>query len=199
MYQLSIGSSRRRAAWFAIALAALAVWFAVMPAPRVEAASAQDWSITNTSAPGAEVRTDRTYRLFNRTHGRALVYGGQDHGINLDWASPNTTPNVRFVRRAGTGPVQYAELVAIHVAGGGYLRYWDREYGINLVWSDTPVYEWRLYGGVGSIKTSEPIFLYNAVEHDHVVYASRQYGIHLRWLNSVGPRLCTSVDFSACD
>lgn len=49
---------------------------------------------------------------------------------------------------------------AIHVAGGDYLRYCEREYGINLDWLSQPAYEWELR------KPGPPGHQHQQQEHD---------------------------------
>ena len=50
--------------------------------------------------------------------------------------------------------------------GGGYLRRGSQAYGIDLVWSSTPVYEWNL------ITTSVGQALFNRNRNDYVIYNS---------------------------
>jgi hypothetical protein len=52
--------------------------------------------------------------------------------------------NVRIVREDGAGPVADGDVVAIGIDDGGYLKDQSRDYGINLVWSDSPVFEWQV-------------------------------------------------------
>lgn len=86
------------------------------------------------------------------------------------WDSSEQARNVRFERSG--------DAYAIFVDGGGYLRRWSRDYGINLVWSQTPIYEWtvrsfgQISGGVG---------LFNEAQQDYVVYCLRTYGLNIGW------------------
>ena len=89
---------------------------------------------------------------------------------------------------SGTPPnplnFNYNQKFAIYMRGHGYLRYQVRDKGINLAWSDGPVYEWEVrdYAGAsGKVKTGQKFSLYNHVEKDFLVYAERDNGINLRW------------------
>jgi hypothetical protein len=124
--------------------------------------------------------------LQNRTIGEALEYHERWAGINLGFDDQRrVAPNIRFERQAGVGPIFFDEPVAIHVSGAGlagYLKYQERDYGINLGWSSTPVYEWRIRGGEGVVfRDGFEVSLYNTVADDAVVYAERCCGINLRW------------------
>lgn len=79
----------------------------------------------------------------------------------------------------------YKKKVALQMPGHGYVVYRTRDKGINLDWSDTPVYEWEIQGDgnpSGKVQTGKLFRLYNHVEKDYLVYAVRDNGIHLRWL-----------------
>ena len=67
---------------------------------------------------------------------------------------------------------------------GLYLEYKEREYGINLSWSNYPVYQWefRKANTSGNIQNNRNLGLYNNQIRDYVVYESREYGINLKWL-----------------
>jgi hypothetical protein len=42
------------------------------------------------------------------------------------------------------GKINCGDKVALRVDKGSYLKYERRRWGINLVWSDVPVYEWEI-------------------------------------------------------
>jgi hypothetical protein len=91
-------------------------------------------------------------------------------------------------KQSGSGTVTYGEPVALRVKGGGYLKYSKRTVGINLAWSNTPVYEWRIAGGTPgqTVSLDAPFALLNDVEHDALIYGSRPAGINLVWLKDYG-------------
>jgi hypothetical protein len=67
---------------------------------------------------------------------------------------------------------------------GGYVYYGTRRWGINLNWSSTPKYEWK-------VSKSGTLFpLRNEVIRDFVVYGRRLIGGNLCWLQDVTLRVC---------
>ena len=124
--------------------------------------------------------------LWNKHIERYVQYGSREYGINLVWAprGPRPVKAVRLIRSKGTlDPIAYGEPLALYVEGGKFLRYDEREYGINLVWSDTPVFEWKLDGGTPArlVNSRRAVGLVNTKIGQHVVYCEREYGINLRW------------------
>lgn len=79
--------------------------------------------------------------------------------------------------------IKFNETFALYVKDHGYIKYESRDYGINLVWSNVPVYEWKFMNGSSTsvLPANTPIALYNLTANDYVVYAERDYGINLKW------------------
>jgi hypothetical protein len=132
------------------------------------------------------------YELFNTTVFQVIKYKEREYGINLDWADPDqSNPSIRFQRESGTAdPIRFGERFAIHVRDGGYLRYGEREYGINLKWSDDPHYEWRIRREAADantvVQTTDIVGLFNTIANDYLFYDPRRYGINLKWLRDEG-------------
>ena len=80
--------------------------------------------------------------------------------------------------------LKYDETFALYVSGGGYVKYESREYGINLVWSKTPVYEWKFIKDNSSadVQLNTSVALFNLTANDYILYEEREYGINLKWL-----------------
>jgi hypothetical protein len=127
----------------------------------------KQWTILDPNGAQTEIRPDRRYLLKNSTNRHFLSYKEQNFGINLgftDDAEPSTAKKVvhwSFVNERRT-PVKYGEPVAIRCKDG-YLHYGQRPWGINLDWSDTPIYEWRLLGGRPGtvVKTRDWLCIFN--------------------------------------
>jgi hypothetical protein len=121
----------------------------------------------------------------NLTIKKCLAYGERSFGINLVWRDCAEIPaNIRFVRRDYSHTsVRFYERLALWVAGGGYIRYGKREWGINLVWSSTPVFEWVIRGGSTGTRVhfGSRVSLWNTTRRDDVKYCKRRWGINLRW------------------
>lgn len=70
----------------------------------------------------------------------------------------------------------------LYIKKGGFLVYQKGRWGINLGWSDTPKFEWKILGGnaVDIVTTGKAVGLYNIVEKDSIMYESRDWGINLK-------------------
>ena len=85
---------------------------------------------------------------------------------------------------AGQSSLKYNETFALYVKGHGYVRYEERDRGINLGWSEAPVYEWKIVLGTQrtTVPSNTPVALFNLTRNDYMIYAQREYGINLKWL-----------------
>ena len=84
-----------------------------------------------------------------------------------------------------TGTIRYGEPLALwNDTNAKWVKYGHRDGDvINLVWSDTPVYEWQIRArdpGT-TVNRTFNLALYNGVERDYVVYGERRCGINLNW------------------
>jgi hypothetical protein len=174
---------RKRILMIAV-LALLLTTTTAVPTQAYQLDNEKDWLIGE--ATGRLIANGSYTKLVNRTIRMCLGYKVRLVGINLGWRDCDSiSPNIRLVRQT-TGdqrPLVFGERLAIQVRGRGYLRYGQRTYGINLVWSNTPSYEWEIRGGaIGElVQTGMPMALYNRVEADTLIYCKRLYGINLRW------------------
>jgi hypothetical protein len=128
--------------------------------------------------------------MMNLTAQQVIKYGERTDGINLVWDRWDRNvglANVKFEQDPDTaGPIYEGRATAVHVLNGGYLRYGERARGINLVWSQSPVYEWQIMHNVppeprDTVQLLVRIGLYNTKAQDYVIYCRRPYGINLRW------------------
>lgn len=143
--------------------------------------------------PGSSgfIQTNTLYRLFNIVNSSYLDYYSRSHGINLAFNVHLTTPNIKFVKAGNpNGPIHYGDKFAIHVDRGGYLYYTHQNYGINLSYSSTPVYEWEMRDNSylnslpdnnASIPSSATFSLINTHNSGYVIYGSRTWGPNLTW------------------
>ena len=154
-----------------------------------ESYPAAQWAILPNSTAEKRVESGVTHRydLFNLVVAEAVVYGHRSgNNINLVWGDPGKSDNIFFTRMPGkTGPILFGEPVAIHFRGGKYVKYQSGRWGINLGWSDTPVFEWRIEGGTAGtpVPTMSFVSIFNMVTKDCLVYKPREYGINLQWRN----------------
>jgi hypothetical protein len=137
---------------------------------------------------------DRSYNLKNKVPRKFLQYEEQDWGINLGWtddASAETGKRVArwfFTVRAGVGrPVKYGETIALaNGTGRSFLRYSERPRGINLDWSQEPVFEWQLLGRPSGqpVKRDEYLAIYNQKVGLIFCYFDRNAGGNIGWSDS---------------
>ena len=81
------------------------------------------------------------------------------------------------------------QAVALRVWGGGWLKYGHETWGINLVLSDTPSYEWYVLAGTPGLPIDNGGFaLWNSVAGDYLVYGERTWGVNLRWYQDTLPQ-----------
>jgi hypothetical protein len=124
------------------------------------------------------VSPNRAWALAFLGDGERLVYEERTWGINLGW-SKTASGNVLFERADGASdPLRYGEPIAIRIKDQGYLCYGSRSHGIDLVWSDSPKYEWRILGGNPRdlIDSTLPVSLYNETNQDYVIKGLRELG-----------------------
>jgi hypothetical protein len=137
---------------------------------------------------------DRNYTLKNSKVRKFLQNEKQSFGINLGWtedAEPATATKVArwfFARNgAGDGPLRHGETVAI---GNGkqpsFIRNEKRSVGINLGWSDTPVFEWKLAGGPAgtTIDPNAYLAIYNENASEFLIFFDRTAGGDIGWPSS---------------
>jgi hypothetical protein len=134
------------------------------------------------------------YTLKNQQVRKFLQHEEQTWGINLGWtddAEPSTAVKVRrwFFARSGDGqgPVRYGETVAL--ANGkdpSFIRNAHRTVGVDLDWSDTPVYEWKILGGEPGteVKTDDTVALYNVHAGECLIHFDRTRGGDIGWPSS---------------
>jgi hypothetical protein len=135
------------------------------------------------------------YAMSNREEGgKFLQYEEQNYGINLGWtdrADAETQRRVTrwfFARENGVGkPFTYGERIALAYGGGrSFLKYEGRPFGINLDWSNPPVYEWEIYGGaLGTpVQLGHEVAIYNAKVAEFFVAFDRNFGADIGWADS---------------
>lgn len=154
----------------------------------------KQWNILNPDGPQVDLRPGKRYLLKNSTNRHFLAYKHQGTfgGINLgftDDAEPSTAKTVvhwGFLNHERT-PVRYDEPVAI-ACKDSFVRYGARTVGINLDWSDSPVFEWRLLGGRPGtvVKTSESLCIFNTRSEngEPLIYFKREIGGNIGWPSS---------------
>ena len=137
---------------------------------------------------------ERNYNLKNVRTKKFLQWERQALGINLGWtdnAAPATAKKVArwFLARSGTSqtPVKYGELIALgYGKDPSFVRYEDRAVGINLGWSSSPAFEWKLLGDNGgrSVSSQDWLAIYNEKAGECLLYFDRSIGGDVGWPSS---------------
>ncbi|MBK9247655.1 MAG: hypothetical protein IPM69_05965 [Ignavibacteria bacterium] len=150
------------------------------------------------------------YLLLNTSLNQGIEYGKRLVGINLEWSGGNVVKNKWWIvikRQPGaTGPIKTGEKVAIRFDGGGYLKWENRDAGVNLGWVSKDVaedkipYEWELRTSVNQmdipLNTNTSFALFNHTNKTFLVYCKRGStgGVNLGWSNS-----CEGCDYTATE
>ena len=127
---------------------------------------------------------DAPATLRNDQVGKSLRFRERENGIELVWDDADDLANVTVRRPLGpAGPVRFGDSLGIEVDGGGFLRYVERDVGINLDWSNSMKDQWEVTGGpIGEeVRAGQRAALLNTAHGDHLVYGERSKGINLRW------------------
>jgi len=166
-------------------------------------ANSNQWELGRNEVDGL-VHSGAIRNLRSTVNGKYLIYGKRRYGINLVWTAKvkgrHYKNSFKFERKnkRDRSPLKYGELVAIHVYRGGYIKYKKRKWGINLSWSKSPSYQWKITGGDNGTQIryqGNLVGIYNTKARNHIVYCKRSWGINLRWAKdckrsgrSSGPR-----------
>ncbi|MBA4158075.1 MAG: hypothetical protein H0X65_11440 [Gemmatimonadetes bacterium] len=133
------------------------------------------------------------YSLLCSANKQHLTWVKQRVGVNLGYTSNAQERKVHFLLPDGKQrDILTGEPVAFGIGGGeAYLKYAERTIGINLAWTKSPVFEWRLYDDTGRkgapIPTGARIAIVNEkVEPsaDFLVYLDRPTGGDVGWTTS---------------
>ncbi len=159
----------------------------------------QNWVINpNTNGPIRVSRPGGSGPIYplsikGLTNRKFLQYEKNKYGINIGWTDNASSSTERASRKwriqrstNATGPLRYGEKIAIGWinADKSFIRYKSRKWGINLVWSEHPVYEWMVLGGKKGTEVPpryNRVILYNMKHRLPIIYVSRNKGGHIGW------------------
>jgi len=160
----------------------------------------KQWVI-NPNNPGQQVLpkssfggpADRNYSLQGTDGPKTfLQHENQTFGINLGWtdhSDKGTEQKVRrwFFAKNGDGPIHYGDVIAL--ANGqdpSFLENKKRSVGINLEFSKTPVFEWKILGGtIGQpVITGQRVAIFNMSDGEPLIFFDRTAGGDIGWPSS---------------
>ena len=146
------------------------------------------------------VRTYATNGISYADTGQDLVYGNQTWGVDLNWYTPRYAdltdppsgpgPQWRFVRQHPSRlfhQISGNERVALYnTANGQYLADGNETFGVDLVWSSTPRFEWQVATGQSNVGTNGGSFteLYNTTEQAYLMNGHETWGVDVVWLHA---------------
>jgi hypothetical protein len=151
----------------------------VLPGSASALPSQMQWSATPSEAV-AQPNASQSYALGHSVGG-GLISGNRNFGVDLEWGGRR--PEWQF-RRAnprdhrGIPPTERMALYSTRTRR--YLAYGRQTFGINLVWSATPKYEWQIQTP-GPVVNNIVLSLYNTTAGSYLVYTRRTVGINLGW------------------
>jgi hypothetical protein len=137
---------------------------------------------------------DRNTNLKNSYERKFLQWEEQTFGINLGWtedASPATAVRVTrwfFTRPDNdSSPIRYGQPIALgYGKSPSYIYYAERTIGVNLDWSATPRFDWKLLGGkIGQeVRSGDWLALYSQTARDCLIDFDRTAGANIGWPSS---------------
>ncbi len=145
------------------------------------------WTIIGEKQEYKNIKSGEKCHLFNVQSKKVLGYHKQKKGINLSWLKPQKTNfNIIFKDKNDDGVLDTQDSVAIYVVDGAYLKYGVREYSINMVWSQIPVYEWVIVAenadATTFVQPQKKYGLYNRSKQAYMICAeSDGVGVRLQW------------------
>jgi hypothetical protein len=150
--------------------------------PQSVPSDVQQWSgLSSTNDGTGNLQTTK------RLSYTSLTWSSQTFGVDLDWSE---SPALWKIEAQGGPHVMRGQAVALRVWGGGWLRYGHETWGVDLVLSDTPSYEWYVLGGTpgSAITDGSPFALWNSAANDYLVLSGQTWGVDLNWYQKTLPQ-----------
>jgi hypothetical protein len=145
-------------------------------------ANTTQWKVRNT----ASISAATSYELVNARGGQ-LGYTNRRLGVDLGFVGSSgghfefKRLNLRDHRRLRAGE----KLALYNTKTRRYLFGAGQTFGINLNWTKSPSWEWRIELRQGS---QTQFALYNTKVNDYLVYGSRTFGPNLKWYKDTLPK-----------
>ncbi len=122
---------------------------------------------------------DGTGDLFNSPRNRSLYHSNQTFGVDLDYTDH---PALWKIEAQGGPHVMYGQAVALRVWGGGWLKYGNETWGVDLQLSSTPAYQWYVVGAPAGNPIDQGEFaLWNSANNAYLIASHQTWGVSLDW------------------
>jgi hypothetical protein len=137
---------------------------------------------------------DGTGDLFNSKRNLSVTHTNQSFGVDLGYSEH---PALWKIEAQGGQHLMYGQAVALRVWGGGWLKYGNETWGVDLVLSDKPVYQWHLVGAPAGTSIANGHFaLWNSATNRYLVASHQTWGVSLDWKSDSGQPTSTVHDAS---
>jgi hypothetical protein len=133
------------------------------------------------------------YHLFCITNGEFLTHEKKPVGVNLGFKSSGDNKTHFRLPDNQEREILSGESVALGIGGKpSFLHYKERDWGINLDWSESPRFEWRILGPEPGkpIPENTPVAIVNDKADkenagpDFLIYFKRPVGVNIGWTSS---------------
>jgi hypothetical protein len=163
--------------------------------PQTVPSSAQQWyGLSDTNDGTGDLQNDK------RSSYTSLTHANQTFGVDLDWSENGA---LWKIETQGGPRLMRGQAVALRVWGGGWLKYSNQTWGVDVGLSDTPVYQWYVVGGQpgSSITYGSDFALWNRAATAYLVSQHQTWGVSLGWstqpAESTGTAHTASVTMTA--
>lgn len=136
--------------------------------------------------------TNSGYNLFCRSNEKYLTWEKQTLGVNLGYEGTGKERKIHLRTPDGKErQVMSGEQIAFGIGGDpAFLMYAERTVGINLEWSEKPLFEWRIYAHGGPLGVAIPTGSFVSIVNekvkpnpDFLIYMDRP-GADVGWTTS---------------
>jgi hypothetical protein len=134
---------------------------------------------------GLSLTNDGTGDLRSQPKGRSLKWDTERFGVDLVW---DEHPALWKIEAQGGPHVMQGQAVALRVWGGGWLAYGNETWGVDLVLSSTPVYQWYVLTDTPGrpIEPSGAFALWNSAANGYLISRAQTWGVDLDWDKPAG-------------
>jgi hypothetical protein len=132
---------------------------------------------------GLSFTNDGTGDLRSQAKNRSLKWDSEKFGVDLVW---DENPALWKIEAQGGPHVMEGQAVALRVWGGGWLAYGTETWGVDLVLSSTPVYQWYVLASTPGTPIEDTFALWNSAAKGYLITRHQTWGVDLDWDTPAG-------------